>query len=295
MNALAPPSAPFRGKIRTLFAGAAAAFLLSGLNPANTQETVGVGDSFKDCATCPEMVVVPAGSFVMGRDGGEPEEAPATEVQVTAPFAISRTEITIGQYEACVAAGACLDRWDHQRGWFDERDDRESFPIVSVSYDRFQLYIAWLIGKTGRHYRMPSEAEWEWAASGGRDAARWWGDGPVPSGQVNCLNCPGEDWRGLAPTAQFPANPFGLHDMLGNLSEYVGDCWRDSHEGRPATAAYYGPCDTAFRTLRGGKWSSGEKWINRYTRRRYPGDASSNDFGFRLVTDDLRPADRSAD
>lgn len=203
------------------------------------------------------------------------------------------TELTIGQYQRCVEAGACVDRRRSNYAWFDERPDRESFPIVSISLEDFRLYLAWLIGKTGRPYRLPSEAEWEWAATGGREGPRWWGDGPTPEGQVNCLNCPGERWRGLAPVAQFPANPFGLHDMLGNVQEYVGDCWRPSHAGRPATEAYYSPCETDLRTLRGGKWSSAAELSNRYTRRRFPARNARNDFGFRIARD-LSPAERDA-
>eukprot|EP00752_Nemacystus_decipiens_P017072 g15289.t1 len=258
------------------------------------------------------MVVIPAGRFLMGRDDGLEDEGPATAVTIAAPFALGRLEVTIGEYEACVAAGACMARRD--RAWFDARADRERFPITLISVNNFRLYLAWLTGKTGRAYRLPSEAEWEWAASGGVPGPRWWGaadaaapgggrarardgarDGPaIPPGAVNCRGCPGEDWRGLAPTGSFPPNPFGLHDMLGNVAEFAADCWRDSHAGRPATGAIYSPCETYLRSLRGAAWTSRTAFVNRYTRAPFPSDgAARGDFGFRVARN-LTPAERGA-
>ena len=247
------------------------------------------GTTFRDCPECPEMTVLPAGRFVMGWDGDPPEQNPPTEVTVARPFAIGRMEVTTGQYEACVRAGGCDPLGE--RFWFDERADRDRFPVTHTSYSDIRRYLSWLTGRTGHAYRLPSEAEWEYAAAGGTDGLRWFGDRPIPDGQVNCYDCPGDPWRGVAPVAQFPPNPYGLYDMLGNVSEFVADCWRDSHAGRPETAAVFSPCMTRFQVLRGGKWSSKAKAVHRYFRFYYPRKGSRNDLGFRVARDIVPAAD----
>ncbi|MCR9222116.1 MAG: formylglycine-generating enzyme family protein, partial [Alphaproteobacteria bacterium] len=128
----------------------------------------------------------------------------------------------------------------------------------------------------------------------GPGAPRGSGRPPIPPGAVNCRGCPGEDWRGLAPTGSFPPNPFGLHDMLGNVAEFAADCWRDSHAGRPATGAIYSPCETYLRSGRGAAWKSRPAFVNRYTRFAFPGDgAAAGQLGFRVARR-LTPAERGA-
>jgi formylglycine-generating enzyme required for sulfatase activity len=262
------------------------------------------GTAFRDCADCPEMVVIPPGDFTMGRDAGRESETPASPVRVEAPFAIARTEVTLADYAQCVHAGPCiapvgLDApwdapWDapsdapSDAPWLEEvlsePDAAQArLPLSGVSRQDFQIYLAWLTGKTGYLYRLPTEAEWEYAASGGVPGPHWWGAGSIPPGQLNCLDCPDDGWPAAAPVASYPPNPFGLHDMLGNAAEVVMDCWRDSHEGRPETDAFYWPCKTYLQVVRGGAWSAPHTTADRYFRQSVPKEEARADIGFRIA------------
>jgi formylglycine-generating enzyme required for sulfatase activity len=272
-------SLPFGGMVLML-----GALMLMPGTPGHAQsQALPAGTVFRDCADCPEMVVIPPGDFTMGRTNNLAREAPPTPVVIRKPFAISRFEVTIAQYEACVTAGGCYARSRTDNARDARRPNRENLPITMVSMLDFRLYLAWLSGKTGQYYRFPSEAEWEWAASGGLDAPNWWGGGNVLPETANCNDCPGEYWMNYAPVGQFPPNPFGLHDMLGNVSEYVADCWFDTHAGHPGTETARQPCDGYLRTLRGASWFTQPKYVSRQYRRRYPFSSSSNLFGLRLV------------
>jgi formylglycine-generating enzyme required for sulfatase activity len=201
--------------------------------------------SFRDCPECPEMVVVPAGStrLASGRD-----------VTIAAPFAVGKFEVTFEEWDACVAAAGffsstgCRHRPD-DRGWGRGRQ-----PVINVSWDDAQAYVAWLSRKTGKPYRLLSEAEWEYAAQAGsgREAVAAQG-----ANQAHCFGC-GSRWDGrqTAPVGIFAANAFGLHDMLGNVWEWTADCWNDNHAGAAAdgSARQGGACSS--RVLRGGSWVS---------------------------------------
>lgn len=200
---------------------------------------------FRDCPECPVMVALPAGKYLMGAPEGEapaaeiptrPEhteraEKPQVEVTIERPFAIGKYEVTFDQWEACVEAGGCEYRPDDE-GW--GRGDR---PVIHVARTDAETYVDWLSRRTGEEYRLPSEAEWEYAARAGTQTARWWGD-ELGEGRVPCDGC-GTRWddQSTAPVGSFPANPWGLHDMLSNVSEWVADCWHESHAGHPGDAS----------------------------------------------------------
>jgi len=178
---------------------------------------------FQDCELCPTVIKIPAGRFIMGTDEERPEFGPAHDVAIRRPFAIAVTETTFEQYAACVKAGACLGGQD------DHSWGRGRQPLINVTWQDSVDYTLWLSSLTGQVYRLPSEAEWEYAARSGSVNAYPWGDEP-DSGRANCRNC-GTRWSGIgpAPVASLPPNAFSLHDMHGNLSEWVADCWNSRH------------------------------------------------------------------
>jgi formylglycine-generating enzyme required for sulfatase activity len=212
-------------------------------------------EPFKDCAHCPEMVVIPAGSFTMGAARStDPEakryEGPPHTVKI-ARFAIGRYEVTFAEWDACVAAKGCAHRPD-DRGW-----GRERRPVINISWTDAREYVRWLARTTGKPYRLPSEAEWEYAARAGTTTPYWWGPA-LSDGQADCLVC-GGTWSGrkTAPVGRFKPNPFGLYDTQGNVWEWVADCWHDGYAGAPANGqAWVAGGDCKMRVLRGGSWLS---------------------------------------
>lgn len=207
-----------------------------------------LGESFRDCAQCPLMQVVAPGSFVMGDDDGYKYERPAHRVTIDYAFALGVFEVTFDEWEACAQDGACKSSPD-DHGWGKGR-----FPIINVTYEDIGVYLDWLSNKTGHRYRLPSEAEWEYAARAGTTTAYWWGD-DVGKGKANCRKC-GSQWsgRGSAPVGSFDPNPWGFYDMHGNAWEWVADCWTPNHQGAPADGRVRrdGNCKTPV--TRGGSW-----------------------------------------
>jgi formylglycine-generating enzyme required for sulfatase activity len=183
------------------------------------------------------MVLVPAGAAWL---------ASGRNVTIGAPFAVGKFEVTFAEWDACVAQGGCSHR-PYDGGWGRGRQ-----PVINVNWDDAQQYVAWLSRKTGKSYRLLSEAEWEYAAQAGsgREAAVTPG-----ANEANCDGC-GSRWddKQTAPVGSFAANAFGLHDMLGNVWEWTADCWNESHAGAPpdGSARLWGNC--SFRVLRGGSW-----------------------------------------
>ena len=230
----------------------------------------------------PEMVVIPAGSFRMGClfDHGECHnyELPVHAVDV-ARFALSRYEVTFAQWDACAAAGGCndyhpIDRWG--------RGDR---PVIHVHWADAKSYVAWLSEQTGHAYRLPSEAEWEYAARAGTEAKYHWGN-EIGVNRANCLGC-GSQWDALepAPVGSFDANAWGLHDMHGNVAEWTEDCWHDSYRGAPTDGSAWisvaGDC--SYRPLRGGAWAYAPRRLRAASRDRVTADYSIGYVGFRVA------------
>lgn len=249
------------------------------------------GAVFRDCGDCPEMVVIPAGSFLMGSPESEAgrvkNEGPQHAVTIAAPFAVSKFEVTRGQYAefvretAHVSGDACIV-WTGSKGgeplqgksWRDpnfQQSDRH--PVVCITWGDAKAYIAWLGQKTGQAYAFLSEAEWEYAARAGSVTRFWFGDSEddlCKYANVSDLsakdNGGGADWifancrdgfgAATAPVGSFLPNPFGLYDMHANVWEWTADCYHDSYEGAPTdgSARTSGACKA--RVVRGGSLSA---------------------------------------
>lgn len=225
------------------------------------------GRVFRDCPNCPEMVVVPAGSFMMGSPsheaGRDKSEGPRHRVTIEKPFAVGKYEVTFAEWDACVAGGGCggyrpADE-SGQKGFLHWRLPR--MPAGDVSWKDAKSYVKWLSQKTGKLYRLLTEAEWEYAARAGSTTRYSWGD-EIGHNRTNCGDCgdthrhPSNDNvdRGAywAPVGSYPANPFGLHDMHGNVSEWVEDCKNYSYTGAPANGTAWLSGNCSLRATRGG-------------------------------------------
>jgi formylglycine-generating enzyme required for sulfatase activity len=228
---------------------AAAILATAGLFDRSDRGTAAI-ESFRDCGDCPEMVAVPAGRFMMGSPPGvgNYDEYPQHEVIIAKPFAVAKFEATFAEWDACVAAGGCK-LTPEDNGW-----GRDRRPVTNVSWDDTRDYLAWLSGRTGKRYRLLTEAEWEYAARAGSATPYPWGD-DIGEANANCRGCGSEwDWSQTAPVGSFPANAFGLHDMVGNVLEWCEDAWHQTYDGAPADGSAFAGGDTGLRTLRGGSW-----------------------------------------
>ncbi len=264
-----------------------------GRSGVNVSEHAARADDFADALASggngPVMVVVPAGTFQMGCLRGascDREELPVREVTISARLALSKHEITFADWDACVEAGGCDGYLPDDEGW-----GRGSRPVIHVNWVDAQSYVRWLSHSTGEAYRMPSEAEWEYAARAGTDSRYSWGNG-LASDDANCREERCRDgYTNTAPAGSFPANPWGLHDMHGNVFEWVQDCWAGgTYEDAPSdgSARLDGNCNS--RVIRGGAWSSSPSNLRSANRTRNSRDDRGNTVGFRVVRA-LPPAD----
>jgi formylglycine-generating enzyme required for sulfatase activity len=210
---------------------------------------------FRDCADCPTMVVIPAGEFTMGAPaielGGEAQH----RVRIEAPFAVSKFEITFAEWDACVAAGGCRGYQPSDEGW-----GRGSNPAMNISWEDAKAFAAWLSAKTGRTYRLLSEAEWEYAARAGTVAAYPYADGLSPAKANYDASTDGTgpsdvNRQRTVPVGSFLPNAFGLYDMQGNVSEWVEDCWNDEYTtAAPTDGSAWVKGDCKGHVVRGGSW-----------------------------------------
>ena len=218
------------------------------------------GDKLRDCGKCPEMVIMPTGSFTMGSPASEEDrnddEGPLRRVTISQPFAVGKYEVTFAEWKACVAGGGCNRHRPDDRNW-----GRGRRPVINVNWDDAKSYVAWLSRKTGRQYRLLTEPEWEYAARAGTmgrfhfgstistDRANYNGNYIYKSGGEGVYR------EQTVPVGSFPANDFGLHDIHGNVWEWVEDCWHNSYVGAPSDGSAWttgGECGR--RVLRGGSW-----------------------------------------
>ena len=258
------------------------------------------GEVFRDCPDCPDVVVIPAGQFKMGSLASEEGrfDAEGPQHAVTVPrFALSATNVTEAQFtiflaETAYQPGACnplLDKKWRSPGkglvYPPGTADLPEQPAVCLSWHDVQAYIAWLNQRVARlgaaskvTYRLPSEAEWEYAARATTTTSRWWGEG-VGTGNANCHGC-GSEWDNslIAPGGSFGPNPFGLYDMLGNVWQWTADCWNESYTGAPAGGGPWLAGDCTKRVLRGGSWSNLPVFVRSAARNR--ADANGTDFDF---------------
>ena len=251
------------------------------------------GTVFKDCADCPDMVVIPAGRFLMGAAPGEEEHEALSEpfrnrsqpqrgVDVQR-FSAGKFEVTRGQYrlfaeatgrssDGCFVWTGTAFEIEKTKDWRNPgyaQDDRH--PVACVSWDDARAYVRWLSQKTGKDYRLLSEAEWEYAARAGTTTMRFWGD----DGNMSCAYANGADvtaetqapsarnWAAAAcndryaytaPVGSYRPNAFGLHDMLGNVGEWTQDCWNANYNGAPTDGRAWAAGDCSLRAVRGGSW-----------------------------------------
>ena len=174
------------------------------------------------------MVAVPAGRFTMGSTEFD-NEKPSHKVTIGKPFAVSKFTVTFAEWDACVSAGGCKTKPDDE-GWGRGRQ-----PVIAVSWDdATKEYLPWLSRKTGKTYRLLTEAEWEYAARAGTATKYSWGD-DIGKGNANCNGCGSHQWAGqqTAPVGSFAANDFGLHDMHGNVWQWTQDCYADTYKTVP--------------------------------------------------------------
>lgn len=268
--------------------------------PASRAAVQERGASLQDCATCPQMVVVPAGAFTMGSPAEEKErradEGPQHVVTIARPFAVGKYHVTRDEFAAFVAetryqASTTCFKWGGGRGgsWRDPGFAQDgSHPAVCVSFDDANAYVAWLSKKTGRHYHLLSEAEWEYAARGrtlpGAYPRFFFGDDDrgvcryANSGTAKCSD--GSEFT--SPARQYPPNAFGLFDMAGNAWQWTADCYHDSYDGAPADGSAWtgGGCSDGH-VVRGGSWSSDSVILRAAYRSRNP-DVVYN-IGFRVA------------
>ncbi len=226
------------------------------------------GTIIQDCPFCPELVVVPAGTFEMGSSSGEARERPVHDASVPAPFAMGRFEITRRQWQACVAAGTCRPKALTVAEGYDTKE-----PVGNVSYDDAKDFVDWLSQQTQRRYRLPTETEWEYAARAGTSTAYPWGDALDPT-RLSCSDCARTD---VAPVDVFPPNAWGLYGMNGNLWEWTQDCYTNGYGQKPRAV-----CEESV--IRGGAFDQ----AGRYATSSYRGRGLSTDepgaaFGFRVA------------
>jgi formylglycine-generating enzyme required for sulfatase activity/class 3 adenylate cyclase len=219
----------------------------------------------------PEMVLLPAGTMIMGGND-DFAERPPHHVAIK-PFAIGKYPVTVREWKACVAAGACK---------YSATGDDDS-PVTNVSWSDTQQYIAWLSKATQREYRLPSEAEWEYAARGGSTTKYWWGNHPQ-AGLANCKGC-NEPYDAKQPlrVGSFPPNPFGLYDMGGGVDQWVEDCWHKNYQGAPADGSPWPDGDCSAHVLRGGSWKSDPANIRVASRDQYDANVRYLTHGFRVA------------
>lgn len=299
--------------------GAATAANAAVLIPASGQsigdlQQLAAGTIFKDCADCPEMVVIPSGKFEMGlvdfRKARRPTEGPAREVSIPGTFAIGKTEVTWAQYarfvrETSRTGGMGCDTYTAKRfktntqaAWNSPGfPQTENDPVVCVSWDDAKSYAEWLGVKTGHNYRLITEAEWEYVVRAGTKSERFWGENPADACRfANVADATGrgslgleavfdcrDRFAGTAPAASFQPNPFGVHDLFGNAEEWILDCWSDTYRNAPTSgvANTSGDCDR--RVVRGGSWFNGADAIRATARAADETSARSSTRGFRIA------------
>jgi len=231
----------------------------------------------QDCDTCPELAIIPPGTFTMGNDGPHKFERPAHTVTIQKAFAMGMFETTFDEWQACFDAGACGTKMPSDHGWGMGRR-----PVVNITWAEANTYLEWLSKKTGHSYRLPSEAEWEYAARAGTTTEFWWGDN-IGLGKANCRNCGLKISHQSLPVDSFKANPWGLYNVHGNVWEWVQDCWNPTQNGAPAdgTARLTGDCRQ--RVMRSGSWYYFSKNIRSAWRFKNDARVRSYGIGFRVL------------
>jgi formylglycine-generating enzyme required for sulfatase activity len=235
----------------------------------------------RDCESCPDLVLVPGGQFMMGSAIDEPgrrqSEGPLRAVNI-GTFLMSIHPVTFADWDACVAAGGCDGFRPDDEGW-----GRDKRPVINVRWQNALSYVAWISRKTGKTYRLPSEAEWEYAARAGTTTSYYWGN-EIGRNNANCLDC-GSQWdsKQTATVGSFAPNAFGLHDMAGNVLQWTEDCWNYMYNGAPTDGRARLSGDCEIRVVRGGSWQSGFESLRSASRGWRVSTYRNRDIGFRIV------------
>jgi formylglycine-generating enzyme required for sulfatase activity len=263
--------------------------------PAQAQSMLEPGTEFRDCDTCPVMMVIPEGHFMMGPPptsfGRFHHEGFLRSVTFEKPFALGKYEVTFDEWDACVREGKC-DKVD------DEGMGRGRRPVINVNFRQALGYTKWLAQKTGKPYRLPSEAEWEYAGRAGGALTRLLG---IPPEQVcaygNLYDLTGKkklayDWEHVpcddrhaevAPVGSFKPNRFGLHDMLGNVWEWTMDCENPRWRVNPGDGSPWLYDNCMHRAYRGGSWLEFPPVFLWQSNRYKYVNARQRDLGFRVA------------
>jgi formylglycine-generating enzyme required for sulfatase activity len=248
---------------------------------ANEERALKPGDKFRDCTNgCPLMVVIPSGKFMMGTREGLESQRPQHEVTISKPFAVGKYEVTFAEWDACVTEGGCPETeglFGHDMGW-----GRGARPIINLSLDDAQQYVAWLSEHTGKSYRLLTEAEWEYAARGGTTTLFSWGDNEDAVDEY-AWYAPNSHSK-THPVGEKKPNPFGLHDMHGNVWEWVEDCAHRNYIGAPQDgSAWTVGCERNWRIARGGAHDSKVTDYLRSGYRLWTHDIGNSSQGFRVA------------
>lgn len=248
---------------------------------AKAAATPNPGDTFRDCPECPEMVVVPAGEFMMGspesEEGRNQSEGPRHNVRIEKPYAVGRFEVTFEEWDACVQDSIC------QRTPGDQSWGKGRRPVININWYEIQDFANWLQRKSGKRYRLLSESEWEYAARARNEDRYSWGS-EIGQGKAVCSGC-GSRWddRQTAPVGTFEANGFGLHDMHGNVTEWVEDPFNNDYSGAPSDGTI---AKSGYNKVhRGGGWNSYTTDIRSASRGFYTTLHRDSGLGFRVARD----------
>jgi formylglycine-generating enzyme required for sulfatase activity len=255
--------------------------------PRGRERALKPQDMFQECSQCPEMIVAPAGAFLMGSPSNEPRrasgEGPQHKVTFNRNFAVGRYAITFDEWDACVADNACWGYKPDSRGW-----GRGSRPAINVSWNDAKSYLAWLSGKTGKTYRLLSEAEREYITRAGTTTPFWWG-GAITTAEANYDGVPygggakGEYRGRTEPVDSFAPNPWGFYQVHGNIYEWTEDCGHDDYQGAPGDGSAWASGDCGSRVIRGGSWDYDGEYLRSASRLAYAIDTRDVWLGFRVA------------
>jgi formylglycine-generating enzyme required for sulfatase activity len=237
--------------------------------------------TFRECGSkCPQMTVIPPGDFLMGSPDGEAgrtgNEGPQHKVTIAKPFAVSIFDVTFDEWDACVSVGGCAAVSDSGFG-------RGNMPVTNITWNDAKAYVTWLSTMTGKAYRLPTEAEWEYLARAGTTTTYYWGN-ELGKGNANCTVC-GTQWdaKSPSPAGSFKPNPFGLYDVTGDVWQWLEDCFHNSYRGAPADGSAWTTGECILRTDRGGSWISNASNLRIAFRGSYAPGSRNYSLGLRVV------------
>jgi len=230
----------------------------------------------RDCDECPELTLLPPGGFEMGSNEFFEFEKPVHQVAIRNGFYLGTREVSFAEWDACVDQGGCAYRPN------DRNLGRGKRPVTDIHWNDAVAYTAWLSLKTKRRYRLPSEAEWEYAARAGSTSTYPWGR-TADKEQANCVGCNAQLRKQTVEVGQFPANAFGLYDMAGNAAEWVADCWSESYRAAPRDGSAYTTPNCRERVLRGGSFNNDPRYLRSAARFKYEADVRFYTNGFRVL------------